>query len=144
MVVKVRGRRRCSRAWIRSGNWVVATSRIAIWTDSQDRNIMLTNRIKPASVGVKVINPRSQIVNGSPRGEKIALTATTANGRAITERFKVKPNPKFARSLATSRKNQAKAKASQDPSGRRAFDRIKATEDTTFTLGSREWSLLSA
>ena len=89
--------------------------------------MMLIKRITPSRVGARVMIPRSQLASGVPVGEKIALTATRANGRATIDRFNEKPNPRPAKSLMTRIQSQASENAAQLPSGRSALESMKNT-----------------
>ena len=75
MVVRVRGSRKCSRAWIRSVNWVVATSKIAagLLADSATKVILrqAPDQIDAAIAHFGLTGPEASIVGQLTRGRAL-------------------------------------------------------------------------
>src|SRR5512138_2719882 len=103
IVVRTDGTRRCSSAWMISGKRAVATSRIAICTESQERIRMLTKRRTPTSVMVRSQKNKWKEESGFPDFEKSTVTATNTNGSATNERLSVNAIPRFDNTFASKR-----------------------------------------
>jgi len=122
---------------LRSGNAVVAVSRMAICTESRLRTRMLTKRSRPASVGCNVQGPTCTLSRGRPGTTKSRLTAARVNGNANNERRGAYSSGSRARRLTPSTTPALSAMPNQAPSGNNAVETIKATVASNFSRGSR-------